>query len=176
MKTICITGGAGRVGHKYIEAILKEGHKVICIDALTPFSLIKKERLEPFKSNPNFKLVTRNIIETTEMEKVFNENKIDVVVHLAGRTDNTLLMQRDVLLSAGIMLELAYRAGVKQVFLDNTHVQKSDGMDKPNRVIHNSLRLAITSIAYGYEELGMSVDFIESPTVSPQEVVSYITN
>ena len=86
-KTILVTGGAGFIGSHVCDRLLKEGHKVICLDNLNNYysPTRKIENIKHNIDNPNFNLQILSITKKEHMEEVFKEQKIDVVIHLAAR-------------------------------------------------------------------------------------------
>ncbi|MCQ2744719.1 MAG: SDR family oxidoreductase [bacterium] len=64
MKKILVTGGAGFIGSNLCKKLLKDGHKVICLDNFLTGS---KENINNLINNPNFKFVEHDI-----------ENPIDI--------------------------------------------------------------------------------------------------
>ena len=83
---ILITGGAGFIGSTLSDKLLKEGIKVLVIDNFNDFYDVnlKKQNVEPNLKNPNYKLYKGDICDKELLKKVFTENKIDKVVHLAA--------------------------------------------------------------------------------------------
>lgn len=86
MKTILITGSAGFIGSSLAERLLKEGNKVIGIDNFCDFYdiKIKENNIKELVKNENFKLYREDIRNKEAISKIFSENSIDVVVHLAA--------------------------------------------------------------------------------------------
>ena len=86
MNTYLITGAAGFIGSHLADKLLNEGNKVIVVDNFCDFynSEIKENNVKHNLSNPNYKLYRADIRDRNELAKVFNENKIDVVIHLAA--------------------------------------------------------------------------------------------
>jgi len=74
-KTILITGGAGFIGSHLCEYLIKQGHKIICLDNL--FTGSKKNVSHLIKSK-NFKFVKHDIVEP-----FFIKEKIDQIYNLA---------------------------------------------------------------------------------------------
>ena len=86
MKTFLITGGAGFIGSSLSEQLLNSNEKVIIIDNFCDFynPNIKERNIDNIKNNTNFKLYKVDIRDRLSIKKVFDENKIDVVVNLAA--------------------------------------------------------------------------------------------
>ncbi len=86
MKTYFITGGAGFIGSTLAEDLLKDGQKVITIDNFCDFynPIIKEHNVKELLKNENFKLYKNDIRDKNAIKKIFDENKIDIVMHLAA--------------------------------------------------------------------------------------------
>lgn len=76
--TILITGGAGFVGSYLVKKISKTGTQIVVVDNLFTG---KKETL--LDSN-NIKFFNVDISQGKDLEKIFSQNKIDAVIHLAA--------------------------------------------------------------------------------------------
>ena len=86
MKTYLVTGGAGFIGSSLSERLLKENNKVIVIDNFCDFynEKIKENNIKEMQKNENFKIYKNDIRDREAIKKIFSENKIDIVVHLAA--------------------------------------------------------------------------------------------
>ena len=86
MKNYLITGSAGFIGSSLAEKLIKEGNKVIGIDNFCNFynEKIKENNIKELLKKDNFKLYRNDIRDREAIKKVFDENNIDVVVHLAA--------------------------------------------------------------------------------------------
>ncbi len=86
MKTYFITGGAGFIGSSLAERLIKEKNKVIAIDNFCDFynPKIKENNIKELVKNQNFKLYREDIRDRQAIKEIFEENKIDVVMHLAA--------------------------------------------------------------------------------------------
>lgn len=86
MSTYIITGGAGFIGSTLSEKLLKQGNKVIVIDNFCDFynPKIKENNVKELLKNEKFKLYKADIRDRQAVRKIFDENKIDVVMHLAA--------------------------------------------------------------------------------------------
>ena len=86
MSTYLITGGAGFIGSTLGERLLKEKNKVIAIDNFCDFynPSIKENNVKELVEKENFKLYRNDIRDRNAVKKIFDENKIDIVMHLAA--------------------------------------------------------------------------------------------
>jgi len=85
--TILVTGGAGFIGSHLVERLLGEGQKVICFENFDPFydRKIKQANLRMALNNLNFTLVEGDIRDAALLKNLFEEHRIEKVVHLAAR-------------------------------------------------------------------------------------------
>lgn len=86
MKTYLITGGAGFIGSTLTNRLLKEENKVVVIDNFCDYYdvTLKEKNISEFIDNINYKLYRGDIRNIEDVKKVFDENNIDVVIHLAA--------------------------------------------------------------------------------------------
>ena len=86
MKTFFITGVAGFIGSTLATRLLKEGNRVVGIDNFCDFynPQIKENNIKELVRNANFKLYRNDIRDKNTIQSIFEENKIDVVMHLAA--------------------------------------------------------------------------------------------
>ena len=85
-KTIIVTGGAGFIGSNFVYYMLKKypNYRIVCLDLLTyagNLSTLKKAM-----ENPNFKFYKVDICDKAEIEKIFEEEKPDIVVNFAAES------------------------------------------------------------------------------------------
>jgi len=76
---ILVTGGAGFIGSNLCEALINQGHQVICLDN---FSTGKRENIEPLLVHPHFKLITGDIRNLEDCRNAVTA--IDYVLHQAA--------------------------------------------------------------------------------------------
>ena len=101
MKTYLITGGAGFIGSSLADDLLEKNNRVVVIDNFCDFydPQIKENNIKNALKNDNYKLYRGDIRNKELLDKIFAENKIDVVMHLAAMAgvrpsiENPLLYQ-----------------------------------------------------------------------------------
>lgn len=84
--SILVTGGAGFIGSTLCEKLISLNRKIICVDNFNNFynPLIKKNNITNLIKDKNFKLYETDICDRDSLKKIFGENKIEIVVHLAA--------------------------------------------------------------------------------------------
>lgn len=82
MKKILITGGAGFIGSHYVKKCISRGYRPIIVDSLTYAGDL--ERLKEVEGFYTFYRV--DIRERESLEKVFKEEKPEIVVHFAAES------------------------------------------------------------------------------------------
>ena len=81
---ILVTGGAGFIGSHLVDALLNDGHNVTVIDNL---SLGRKSNIQHNLDNKNFAFVEGDILDDELFLSLFENNKFDIVFHLAANSD-----------------------------------------------------------------------------------------
>lgn len=86
MKQYLITGGAGFIGSTLADKLLLENNKVIVVDNFCDFydPKLKENNVKNNLENKNYKLYKTDIRQLEELDKIFSENKIDAIIHLAA--------------------------------------------------------------------------------------------
>lgn len=81
--SILVTGGAGYIGTHTCVELLKENYEVVVIDNL---SNAKKEALHRVEkiTGKTIKFYQDTVLDESALEKIFQENQIDCVIHFAG--------------------------------------------------------------------------------------------
>lgn len=84
---VLVTGGAGFIGSHLVERLLTEGHRVICLDNFDPFydPALKRRNLARALQDSRFRLIEGDLRDEGGIEKIFREERIDIVAHLAAR-------------------------------------------------------------------------------------------
>ena len=85
-RTYLVTGGAGFIGSSLADFLLKKDYKVVVIDNFCDFydPQIKENNIKNALKKENYKLYRGDIRDKELLNKIFSENNIDIVVHLAA--------------------------------------------------------------------------------------------
>lgn len=86
MKSILITGGAGFIGSHVVRLFVKKypNYKILNLDKLTYAGNL--ENLNDIENAPNYKFIKADICDYAQLLKIFSENSIDGVIHLAAES------------------------------------------------------------------------------------------
>jgi UDP-N-acetylglucosamine 4-epimerase len=169
-RRVLVTGGAGFIGSNLVESLLLSGNSVVCLDN---FSTGKRDNLNGFTNNPDFKLIEGDIRNYEDCEKAVRG--IDIVFHQAAlgsvpRSIKDPVMSTDVNIGGFVkILFAAKEAGVKRFIYAASSSTYGDHPDLPKveDKIGNALSpYAITKYvdelfannfakAYGIETIGL---------------------
>ena len=125
MSDFLITGGAGFIGSSLSEELIKQGNKVIAIDNFWDFynPKIKEYNIKKLLGNKNFKLYRKDIRDRQALKEIFDENNIDIVMHLAAMAgvrpsiENPILYQEVNCMGTQNILETMKEHNVKNLVM-----------------------------------------------------------
>lgn len=86
MRSILITGGAGFIGSHVVRLFVNKypNYQIINLDKLTYAGNL--ENLKDIEDAPNYKFIKADICDYSQLLKIFFENSIDGVIHLAAES------------------------------------------------------------------------------------------
>lgn len=95
MKTILVTGSAGFIGSNLVKELLKTNEEISIIGfdsvndyydvSIKDYRLAEIEKLAGSKPKCKYTFIKGNLVDKALIEKIFTENKIDIVVNLAAQ-------------------------------------------------------------------------------------------
>jgi len=168
MKTIFLTGIGGFIGSWTTEALLKRGDKVIGVDNFNNYYDVTLKRNRVKKFQDKVKIYENDIGDLAAMRKIFKENKIDQVCHLAAQAgvryslENPFAYESANVLGTLNLMEICREAGIKSfiyassssVYGGNTKVPFSveDPVTKPIS-LYAATKRSNELMAYTYHHL-----------------------
>ncbi len=84
--TILVTGGAGFIGSNFIFHMMKShpSYRIVCIDKLTYAGNLST--LKNILTHPQFRFVKEDICDRAAVDRIFEEEKPDIVVNFAAES------------------------------------------------------------------------------------------
>lgn len=138
-KTIIVTGGAGFIGSNFVYYMLKKypNYRIVCLDALTyagNLSTLKKAM-----ENENFRFVKGDIRDRELVEKLFEEEKPDIVVNFAAEShvdrsiENPQLFLETNIMGPEVLMDACKKYGVERYHQVSTDEVYGDlPLDRPD--------------------------------------------
>lgn len=118
-----VAGGAGFIGSHLIDALLNEGNEVVCLDN---FFIGTRRNIEHLKQKRHFKLYEQDITDFDAVLKIFQDEKVDYVFHLAANSDiqasaeRPMIEYKNTYSTTVILLECMRLCDVKKLFFAST--------------------------------------------------------
>lgn len=118
-----VAGGAGFIGSHLIDALLEEGHEVVCIDN---FFIGTRENIRHLEDEPCFKFYEQDLTEFNQILEIFRSEKIDYVFHMAANSDiqasanDPMIEYKNTYSTTFVLLECMRRTNVKKFFFAST--------------------------------------------------------
>ena len=85
--SVLVTGGAGFVGSHLLERLASRGRRVVCLDSFDPYypEEAKRDNLRQALAAGDVSLREADIRDTDALRRIFSEEEVQTVVHLAAR-------------------------------------------------------------------------------------------
>ena len=160
MANILVTGGAGFIGANFVYLQLKEHpeDRIICIDKLTYAGNL--ETLKEAMTYPNFRFEKIDICDREAVFKIFEEEKIDIVVNFAAEShvdrsieDPGIFLQTNIL-GTQVLMDASRHYKVKRYHQVSTDEVYGDlPLDRPDLLFTEQTPLK-TSSPYSSSKAG----------------------
>lgn len=158
--TIIVTGGAGFIGSNFIFHMMKAhpGYRIVCIDKLTYAGNLST--LESVMDDPDFRFVRLDICDREGVDRLFAEEKPDIVVNFAAEShvdrsieDPGVFLQTNIIGTATLM-DACRKYGIKRYHQVSTDEVYGDlPLDRPDLFFTESTPLH-TSSPYSSSKAG----------------------
>ena len=139
MSKILVTGGAGFIGGNFLHLMTKKHpeNRYICLDDLTYAG--NMETIEPIMHATNFKFIKGNICDAELVNRLFEEEHIDIVINFAAEThvdrsiDNPGVFLQTNVCGTGVLLDASVRHKIKRFHQVSTDEVYGDlPLDRPD--------------------------------------------
>lgn len=128
---ILVAGGAGFIGSHLIDALINEGHRVICADKL----IMGDNNIAHLKDNKQFRFYNLELTDQNLVDHLLISEKIDAVYHMAANSDiqkggkEPSIDFNDTLLTTRTLLEGMRKASIKKLFFASTSAVYGEMLD-----------------------------------------------
>lgn len=128
-----VAGGAGFIGSHLIDALLAEGHDVVCVDN---YFIGTKANIAHLQNNPHFKLYEQDLADFAAVNDIFRAEQVDYVFHLAANSDiqasanDPAIEYHNTYSTTFSLLEAMRLNGVKKLFFASTSAVYGEQMGR----------------------------------------------
>ena len=150
--TIIVTGGAGFIGSNFVFHMLDKypEYRIICLDKLTYAGNLST--LKSVMDKPNFRFVKADICDSEAVDRLFSEEKPDIVVNFAAEShvdrsieNPTVFLQTNVMGTA-VLLNACLKHGIARYHQVSTDEVYGDlPLDRPDLLFTESTPLHTSS-------------------------------
>lgn len=149
---ILVTGGAGFIGCNFIYYMLDkyEDYSIVCLDALTYAGNLRS--LDKAIKNPKFKFIKGSISDKELVDRIFDEEKFDIVVNFAAEShvdrsiENPFIFLETNVMGTACLLDASKKYCVKRFHQVSTDEVYGDlPLDRPDLFFTEDLPLTTSS-------------------------------
>lgn len=137
--TIIVTGGAGFIGSNFVFHMLQAhpDYRIVCLDKLTYAGNLST--LEPVLQQDNFRFVKADICDRQAVDKLFQEEKPDIVVNFAAEThvdrsiENPGIFLETNIMGTAVLMDACRKYGIQRYHQVSTDEVYGDlPLDRPD--------------------------------------------
>lgn len=132
---LLVAGGAGFIGSHLCDSLLAAGHDLVVADKLIFGDHAIKHLLNDTSLVNRFKFYKMGLTDSAELDRLFVENKIDAIYHMAANSDiqkggeEPAIDFNDTFLTTRTILECMRKASVKKLFFASTSAVYGEMLD-----------------------------------------------
>ena len=151
MKRVVVTGGAGFIGSNFIFHMLREhDYRIICFDSLTYAGNLST--LESVMDDNDFRFIRGDIRDRAAVEKLFEEEKPDVIVNFAAEShvdrsiENPSVFIETNVIGTEVLMDACRRHGIERFHQVSTDEVYGDlPLDRPDLFFHEDTPIHASS-------------------------------
>lgn len=137
--TIIVTGGAGFIGSNFVFHMLQAhpDYRIVCLDKLTYAGNLST--LEPVLQQDNFRFVKADICDRQAVDKLFQEEKPDIVVNFAAEShvdrsiENPVIFLETNIMGTAVLMDACRKYGIQRYHQVSTDEVYGDlPLDRPD--------------------------------------------
>ena len=137
--TILVTGGAGFIGSNFVFHMLQvhPDYRIVCLDKLTYAGNLST--LEPVLQQDNFRFVKADICDRQAVDKLFQEEKPDIVVNFAAEShvdrsiENPGIFLETNIMGTAVLMDACRKYGIQRYHQVSTDEVYGDlPLDRPD--------------------------------------------
>lgn len=137
--TIIVTGGAGFIGSNFVFHMLlaHPDYRIVCLDKLTYAGNLST--LEPVLQQDNFRFVKADICDRQAVDKLFQEEKPDIVVNFAAEShvdrsiENPGIFLETNIMGTAVLMDACRKYGIQRYHQVSTDEVYGDlPLDRPD--------------------------------------------
>lgn len=137
--TIMVTGGAGFIGSNFVFHMLQThpDYRIVCLDKLTYAGNLST--LEPVLQQDNFRFVKADICDRQAVDKLFQEEKPDIVVNFAAEShvdrsiENPGIFLETNIMGTAVLMDACRKYGIQRYHQVSTDEVYGDlPLDRPD--------------------------------------------
>lgn len=137
--TIIVTGGAGFIGSNFVFHMLQAhpDYRIVCLDKLTYAGNLST--LEPVLQQDNFRFVKADICDRQAVDKLFQEEKPDIVVNFAAESHvdrsikNPVIFLETNIMGTAVLMDACRKYGIQRYHQVSTDEVYGDlPLDRPD--------------------------------------------
>ena len=137
---ILVTGGAGYIGSHTCIELLNNDYEIIVVDNLSNSSVESINRVQEL-TGKQFKFYKEDLVNYEALNKIFEENTIEAVIHFAGlkavgeSVAKPLTYYHNNIISTLVLCEVMQKRNVKKMIL--VHLQQYTVFQKYHQLRKN---------------------------------------